>query len=91
MSDKIVYGKPFDYEKPIAIEALPNYQLLITYSSCKKVYNVLPMLEYPLFSSLKNPVLFNKVKIDSIGGAYWNDKLDIAPEALYFDSKPYLL
>jgi hypothetical protein len=60
-----------------------NYTLLIKFGdNSVKVYNALPLLEKPIYASLKNPSFFLQAKAEC-GTVVWNDDIDIAPEHLY--------
>jgi hypothetical protein len=52
-----------------------------------KVFDVKPYLDFGVFSSLKNPDLFNTVQV-SCGTAVWSNGLDICPDTLYLESLP---
>ena len=72
-----------------SVKPLEGYKLLIGFSTGeKKVYDVSPLLEKPLFSPLKNIALFNKAHIEC-GTVLWNDDIDLCPENLYIDSVPF--
>ena len=51
----------------------------------KKVFDVKPYLDFGIFSALKNPEIFNSVKV-SCGTVVWENGLDICPDTLYLES-----
>ena len=74
--------------KAVTVETLPDYRLLIGFSSGeKKIYDVQPLLSQPTFEPLSNKALFKQAHID-YGTVIWNDDLDLCPESLYRDSIP---
>ena len=75
---------------------MPNEQFYVKFSRClkllltfenkeKRVFDLSPYLNIGKFSELKEPSLFNTVKVmfDSIE---WNNYLDLDPELLYQES-----
>lgn len=71
-----------------AVTAREDYTLLITFASGeKRIYNARPLLEQPVYSSLKNLEIFMSAKADG-DTVIWNDDIDIAPEYLYEHSQP---
>ncbi len=72
----------------IAVEALPNYRLLLTFANNeRKCFDMSPYLGYPVFQRLKNSGFFSLARID-YGTVTWPGEIDIAPETLYLDSIP---
>ncbi len=74
------------YLSVIAVKALPNYKLQLTFENNEnKIFDVNPYLEIGKFTELKNIALFNSVSVcfDSIE---WANNLDFDPEILYQDS-----
>lgn len=65
------------------VTAREDYTLLITFAGGEqRIYNVLPLLEKPIYAPLKNLSFFLSAKADC-GTVVWNDDIDIAPEHLY--------
>jgi len=68
------------------VKPLDGYKLLLIFENEeKRVFDVSPYLNIGKFSELKDPSLFNtvKVKFDSIE---WSNSLDLDPELLYQES-----
>ncbi|HEY5583203.1 MAG TPA: DUF2442 domain-containing protein [Ruminiclostridium sp.] len=75
--------------RPIKVKALDNYFLLITFSNYeKKIFDVKPLLKYPMFKPLENKGLFLLAKTDGMT-VYWNDDIDICPDELYLKGQIY--
>ncbi|MDR0515577.1 MAG: DUF2442 domain-containing protein [Fibromonadaceae bacterium] len=69
-----------------SVKALPDYKLLVGFNTGEeKIFDFSKYLSLPIFSKLKNPVLFNKAFADGTT-VVWDDDTDIAPERLYSDS-----
>lgn len=71
-------------------EVIPNnnYTLFLTFADgTQKIYDCKHLLDKGVFRALKDPVFFNKAHVffDTVA---WDDKIDIAPEELYYNSKP---
>lgn len=65
------------------VVAQPDYTLLVTFKNGeKKLYDFKPKLALKIYEPLKNPSLFMQAKKHSYA-VVWNDKIDIASEALY--------
>lgn len=86
--DGILYaGKPVDMIKVTGVKILQNYQLLLTFSTGeRKLYDVRPLLDLPVFQSLKDVSIFEDVQLDFDTISWCNGDVDIAPETLYQDS-----
>lgn len=75
--------------RPIAVKPLENYELLITFKNGeKKVFDAKPILSLPLYQPLNNKGLFSLAKADGMC-IYWNDDIDICPDMIYSQSRPY--
>lgn len=87
--DGILYaGKPADMIKVIGVKTLENYQLLLTFSTGeRKLYDVNPLLDLPVFQPLKDNSVFEDVQLDFDTITWCNGDVDIAPETLYQDSE----
>ena len=69
--------------RPIAVEPLDDFKLLITFQNNEcKVFDTKPLLEWPMYQKLKNKTFFNTAKADGMC-VYWNDEVDICPDILY--------
>ena len=73
---------------PIDVKPLELYQLLITFNNKeKRVFDVVPYLEDSFFAPLRNPAIFQTVKINPIT-IEWIGGIDICPDELYYNSIP---
>ena len=73
---------------PIAVKALDNYKLQITFSTGEiRIYDAGGDIKHGVFQSLKDKKFFAGARI-ARGTVIWSDDLDIAPETLYEESKP---
>lgn len=71
------------YLSVLEVKPLERFRLLLTFENQeKRIFDVSPYLEVGKFSELKDPSVFNtvKVKYDSIE---WSNCLDLDPELLY--------
>ena len=82
----------YDYIVPdiIEVKALDNYKLYIKFENGEeKIYDMWDKLNRKLYKRLKDYVYFKNVKICKTGITIeWENGEDIAPENLYYDSKP---
>lgn len=86
--DDILYaGQTANMVKVIGVKTLPNYQLMLTFSTGeKRIYDVKPLLKLPVFQPLKDLTVFNNVQLDFDTVTWCNGDVDIAPETLYHES-----
>ena len=88
MEDEIEYG-PEPY--PVAVVAvvpLENYKLMVTLSNGRKgIFDVSPYLDHGIFRDLREPALFNSVRI-SFDTVEWANGADLCPEVVYKESVP---
>lgn len=71
-----------------SVTTLDNYKLLVTFECGEqKLYDMKPLLEYPVFSPLTNKALFKSAHTDGCT-VVWNDDIDIDPECLYNEGIP---
>lgn len=76
--------------RPVNVKALNNYELLIYFQNGEqKIFDVKPLLSMPLYQPLKNINFFKMVKADGMC-IYWNDCIDLCPDMVYTNSRPYL-
>ncbi|WP_019987265.1 DUF2442 domain-containing protein [Rudanella lutea] len=72
----------------IAVEALPNYHLKLTFANReRKVFDASPYLQIGIFTELVDQNLFFQVKAFN-GSVVWPNDLDFDPDTLYLDSQP---
>ena len=65
------------------VVAKQDYTLLVTFENGeKKLYDFKPKLGLKIYEPLKSPSLFMQAQKHSYA-VVWNDKIDIASEALY--------
>ena len=70
----------------ISVEALENYNLLLTFKTGeKKIYDMKPHLDGGIFEELKDKNHFRKVRV-SFDTIEWENGADFDPEVLYQDS-----
>lgn len=87
----IVYATtPAEEQKVVGVKALDDYMLILTFASGeKRLYDAVPLLDYPAFQPLKDKAIFKAVSIEH-GVVVWMDgEIDIAPETMYVDSYAY--
>ena len=73
---------------PIEVMPLEHYKLLIVFDNKeKRIFDVNPYLDDSFFAPLRNPAIFNSVKISPIS-IQWAGGIDICPDELYYNSVP---
>jgi len=73
-----------------AVVPLPESCLLLTFSNGEqRVFDVLPYLDKGIFTELKNPHYFARVRVVA-GHVEWPQEQDFSPDTLYLRSRPYL-
>ena len=73
---------------PIEVQPLENYCLLITFDNKEqRIFDVTPYLKDSFFAPLRNPLIFQTVKINPLT-VEWAGEIDICPDELYYNSKP---
>jgi hypothetical protein len=71
---------------PIEVMPLEAYKLLIKFDNMeKRIFDVEPYLSDSFFAPLKNPAVFQSVKISPIS-VEWVGGIDICPDELYYNS-----
>jgi hypothetical protein len=74
------------YKAVIKVIPIENYQLNLTFENGEnKIFDVKPYLNLGIFKELKNPEMFNTVRV-SFDTIKWQNQADIDPETLYEDS-----
>lgn len=89
--NEIAYaGEPADIIKVKSVRALPNFCLLLTFSTGeKRIFDAFGLLKYPVYELLANEEIFKKACVEG-GTVVWNNgDIDIAPETLYHNSFKY--
>ena len=72
--------------KAVGVEPLNDYRLRVFFSNGEvKIFDVNPYLKYKSFAPIKDKEFFAKAKTQ-YNTVLWNDKIDIDPEELYWDS-----
>ena len=56
--------------------------LLLFNTGEKKIFDMTPYLQFPVFKRLQNPGFFSLAHVD-YGTVVWPGEIDIAPETLY--------
>jgi hypothetical protein len=78
----------YGFVKLESVVAKSDYTLLVTFENGeKKIYDFKPKLNLKIYEPLKSPLLFMKAQKKSYA-VVWNDKIDIASEALYEHGVP---
>ena len=71
---------------PVGVKPLENYKLLITFDNREqRIFDVEPYLSDNFFAPLRNPSVFNTVKVSPIS-LEWTGGIDICPDELYYNS-----
>jgi len=86
--EDIIFSSPLG---PRVTEVVPtdDYKLLLTFTSGeKKVFDVKPLLDIPVFKPLSSKKFFNLVKV-AYGSILWPQDIDYCPDTLYMESVPY--
>ena len=74
------------YPRPIDVKPLEDYKLLITFQNDEhKIFDVKPLLEFPIYQKLKNKGFFSIAKADGMC-VFWDEAIDICPDKLYENS-----
>jgi hypothetical protein len=64
-----------------------DYTITLTFSNGEvKIFDVKPYLDIGIFKELKNPELFNSVKL-LFGSITWLNGQGLCPDTLYLESK----
>lgn len=70
------------------VEPTDSFELILTFDTGeKKLFDAKALFQYPIYAPLKNIGFFKLVKADGMC-VYWNDEIDICPDALYTQSAP---
>jgi hypothetical protein len=73
-----------------SVSVLIGYKLLVSFSNDEqRLYDVSPLLNKDMFSSLKNPAVFQNVRVDAGGYALvWDEDTDISEYELWTHGMP---
>lgn len=83
-------GEPKEDLKITSLKILDDLYMLITFSTGeKRVFDVTPLLEYPVYQPLANREIFNTAKIEHDILTWQNGDIDISPETVYQKSFAY--
>jgi hypothetical protein len=70
------------------VKTQPNFELLVTFADgARKLFSMLPYLQYPAFSQLNEPGKFAFAHVAN-GTVQWTEDIDISPDTLYLAGKP---
>ena len=90
INDIAFAGEPADVIKVQSVKALPDYCLLLTFSTGeKRIFDAYGLLKYSVYKPLIDKDLFNNAYIEGDTVVWCNGTIDIAPETLYYDSFRY--
>ena len=71
-----------------AVKPLPNHKLLVTFENGEqRIFDVTPYLDHGVFQDLKNPAVFNSVRVN-FDALEWPNGADLCPETVYAESTP---
>lgn len=72
--------------RAVDVKPLTDYRLLVTFiNQEQRVFDVKPYIRGSWFGKLKDPVVFNAVRIGGLS-IEWPDGQDICPDELYVNS-----
>lgn len=70
-----------------SVKAQDDYSLLLTFESGeKRVFDIKPYLDKPVFTRLKNIAIFKTARVVS-GSVEWQGDIDLSYDTLYLESK----
>ena len=71
-----------------SVKPQENHSLLLTFENGeKRVFDLKPYFEKPVFKPLKNMALFKTARVVS-GSVEWQGEVDLSFDTLYLESKP---
>ena len=77
------------YKAIIDVKPIEDRKLILTFENNeKRVFDVTPYLDIGVFKELKDPAMFNSVRI-SFDSIEWANNADLDPELLYEKSQEY--
>jgi hypothetical protein len=69
------------------VQPQEDYRLLLTFENGeRRIFDLKPYLEKPVFRRLKNSALFNSARVVS-GSVEWQGEVDLSYDTLYLESK----
>lgn len=69
-------------------KALEPYKVLVIFTNGeKKIFDASPYLDIGVFTALKDPAFFAKVR-PCMGTITWPNEIDLCPDTVYQESKP---
>jgi len=87
MSDTMLRGEELS-PRVKSVVPTDDYTLLLTFRNGeRRVFDAKPLLEFPVFRSLKNPKFFHLMQV-SLGSVAWPNDIDYCPDTLYAESVP---
>jgi hypothetical protein len=73
---------------PIDVKPLPQYRILLTFDNKeRRIFDITPYLSDCFFAPLRNPAIFQSVKVNPLT-VEWAGGIDICPDELYYNSVP---
>jgi hypothetical protein len=77
-----------EYHAVRSVKPLDDYRLLLVFDNGdRRVFDVKPYLDKGVFRNLRNPEVFNSVRV-SFDTVEWSNGADLCPEVLYCQSQP---
>ena len=74
--------------KIVSLFPVEDYQLLVKFENgIEKTVDLKPYLQFPVFSPLKNIVIFNKVKNHGYFIEWQGGEIDLSADTLWHDGK----
>ena len=71
-----------------AVKPQENHSLLLTFENGeKRLFDMKPYFEKPVFKPLKNMAIFKTARVVS-GSVEWQGEVDLSFDTLYLESKP---
>lgn len=85
--DTMITGAPLG-ARVQAVVPTDDYKLLLTFNTGeKRIFDVKPLFNMPVFHPLKNEQFFKSVKV-AYGTVLWPQDIDYCPDTLYQESLP---
>ena len=72
--------------RPVEVKALPGYELWLRYEDgTQGKVDLSRLVGHGVFTAIKDPVEFAKVRIHKSGAIAWAEDIDLCPDALYLE------